>query len=115
MMIHVFLYLGGPIKRLQKSVKRACKDAGIIYGRQRADGFILHDIRRTVKTNMLEAAVDKTYRDLILGHILQGMDRHYVKPKEDRLTTAMARYWTWLEAKIRNVDQTVDQVANLKS
>ena len=108
---HVFLYFGEPIKRLQKSVKRACEDAGLVYGRQRVDGFILHDIRRTVKTNMLEAGVDKTYRDLILGHMLQGIDRHYVKPKEDRLTAAMARYSTWLKDKIRSVDQTVEQVA----
>jgi hypothetical protein len=31
----------------------------------------MHDIRCTVKTNMLAAEVDKTYRDLILGHSLQ--------------------------------------------
>ena len=40
----------------------------------------MHDFRRTVKTNMLEAGVDKTYRELILGHSMEGMDRHYIKP-----------------------------------
>jgi hypothetical protein len=39
----------------------------------------MHDLRRTVKINMLEAGADKTYRDLILGHSLEGMDRHYIK------------------------------------
>ena len=38
----------------------------------------MHDLRRTVKTNMLAAGVDKTYRDLALGHSLQGMDAHCI-------------------------------------
>jgi integrase len=112
---HVFLYEGRSMGRVERSFKAACGAVGIVYGRSDPNGVILHDIRRTVKTNMLEAGLDKSYRDLILGHVLQGMDRHYVKPKENRLATAMARYSTWLEDKIRSVDQTVDQAANLES
>jgi hypothetical protein len=56
----------------------------------------MHDIRCTVKTNMLAAEVDKTYRDLILGHSLQGMDVHYIQPGEEALKQAMARYTAWL-------------------
>lgn len=112
---HVFLYEGRSVGRVERSSKAACKAAGIVYGRREPNGFVLHDIRRTVKTNMLEAGVDKSYRDLILGHVLLGMDRHYVKPKENRLTTAMARYSTWLEDKIGSVDQNVDQAGNVES
>ena len=71
----------------------------------------MHDFRRTVKTNMLEAGVDKTYRDLILGHSLEGMDRHYIKPSDETLRQAMARYTAWLYGQLGNVDQTGDQAA----
>ena len=42
------------------------------------DGNIFHDIRRSVKTNMLNAGVDKVHRDTIIGHALHGMDVHYI-------------------------------------
>jgi len=71
----------------------------------------MHDIRRTVKTNMLAAGVDKTYRDLILGHSLQGMDVHYIQPGEEALKQAMARYTAWRDGQFGNVDQTVDPEA----
>jgi hypothetical protein len=48
--------------------------------RKAENGIPMHDLRRTLKINMLEAGADKTYRDLILGHSLAGMDRHYIKP-----------------------------------
>ncbi len=93
------------------ALKGSCKRAGLPYGRKAENGLTMHDVRRTVKTNMLEAGVDKTYRDLILGHSLEGMDRHYIKPSEETLRQAMARYTAWLDKQLGNVDQTVDQVA----
>ena len=59
---------------------------------------------------MLNAGVDKVYRDLILGHSLEGMDAHYMAPSEEDLHQAMARYTTWLDNQIslKHVDQTVD-------
>jgi hypothetical protein len=71
----------------------------------------MHDIRRTVKTNMLTAKVDTTYRDLILGHSLQGMDVHYIQHGEEALKQAMAVYTAWREGQLGNVDQAVDQGA----
>jgi integrase len=79
-----------------------------LAGMQRARGVTFHDIRRTVKTNMLAAGVDKIHRDLILGHALQGMDAHYISPSEDELHAAMSKYTAWLDA---NLDQTVDHVS----
>jgi len=75
-----------------------------------ADGVVFHDIRRTVKTWMLSAGVDKAHRDLILGHSLQGMDAHYLSPSPEDLHRAMARYVAWLEAQIAAVNHSVDQV-----
>ncbi|MFC1580007.1 tyrosine-type recombinase/integrase [Thermodesulfobacteriota bacterium] len=99
----VFTYNGAPITHkdsLQKSLKTACKDAEITYGQKVENGLIFRDIRRTVKTNMLAAEVQKEYRDTILGHSLEGMDVHYIKPSEDDLKTAMEKYTTWLDTQI---------------
>jgi len=111
---YVFTYKGQPIISaggLKKSFKTACKNADIPHGSKTLDGLIFHDIRRTVKTNMLTAGVDKVHRDLILGHSLKGMDIHYMAPDEDTLKEAMDKYTRWVDGQIANVDQTVDQEA----
>ena len=59
---------------------------------------------------MLEAGVDRVYRDKILGHSLQGMDVHYLATSEDTLKQAMDKYTRWIDDQISNVDQSVDQV-----
>jgi integrase len=51
-----------------KVMKGACRRAEVPYGRAEERGVTFHDIRRSVKTYMLEVGVDKTYRDIILGH-----------------------------------------------
>ena len=97
----VFTYRGQPITTgYKKSLKTACKAAGIPFGTKTPGGFRFHDIRRTVKTNMLRAGVGKTYRDVILGHSLQGMDAYYLKPSEEDLIQAMARYTDWLDGQL---------------
>jgi hypothetical protein len=77
-----------------------------------------HDIRRTVKTNMLSAGVDKAHRDVILGHSLQGMDVHYLAPTDDDLKRAMDKFTEWLDDQLDaasgNVEQTVDQKKKTK-
>jgi len=42
---------------------------------------------------------------LILGHSLEGMDRHYIKPSEETLRQAMARYTVWMDEQLETVDQ----------
>ena len=51
---------------------------------------------------MLEAKVDKTYRDKILGHSMQGMDVYYIKNriKDKTLKEAMDIYTKWLDEEI---------------
>jgi integrase len=112
---YVFTYRGKPVYYINGTVKKACQRADIVYGKKVEGGFILKDIRRTVKTNMLAAGVDPAYRNILLGHSLKGMDVHYLKPSEADLERAMGQYTAWLEDKIRGVDQTVDQTGTESS
>ena len=108
----VFTYRGEPILHKQGFkliMRRTCEKAKIPYGSKDIDGIIFHDIRRTVKTNMLRAGVDKVYRDLILGHSLKGMDVHYMAPSEDSLKEAMDKYTLWLDAQIDNISAAFDK------
>jgi len=112
---HVFTYRNEPIGNLggiKKSFNTACEKAGIIQGRGEPDGLIFHDIRRTVKTNMLSAGVDKVYRDTILGHSLQGMDIHYMAPSEDDLHRAMAIYTAWVDGQMLANSENVSHGVN---
>jgi integrase len=82
----VFTYKGQPITHkdsLKRSFQTACDKAKIPYGTKTPNGITFHDIRRTVKTNMLTAVVDKAHRDMILGHTLGGMDVHYLAPRRE--------------------------------
>jgi integrase len=107
----VFTYKGesiGDNGGFKKSFITACARAGIPQGHNEEDGITFHDIRRTVKTNMLSAGVDKVYRDTILGHSLHGMDVHYLVPSEDDLHRAIAQYTEWLDGQIADVSQNVN-------
>jgi integrase len=110
----VLTYRGKPIINeggVKDSFKMACRRAGIKHGRDVIDGLIFHDLRRTVKTNMVNAGVDHVHRDVILGHSLHGMDIHYMAPSEEDLHRAMARYTEWLDDQLnlQSVDHSVDQ------
>lgn len=97
---YVFTYKGQPIAGGQETrlaFMTTCKNAGIPYG---AKGIRFADFRRSVKTDMVKAGVDKVYRDVILGHSLKGMDAHYIKPSEDDLTTAREKYTAWLDEQL---------------
>ena len=96
---------------LKNSFITACGKAGIPQGHNEADGITFHDIRRTVKTNMLSGGVDKVYRDTILGHSLQGMDVHYMAPSEEDLHRAMAKYTEWLDGQLT---LTIDDQCRIK-
>jgi integrase len=94
--------------------QEVCKKADIAYGRKTTGGIVFHDIRRTFKTNMLLAGVDKAHRDAILGHSLKGMDAHYIVVGDDSLTSAMDKYTKWLDGQLfsASVDQNVDPIVS---
>jgi integrase len=87
---------------MKSSMKTACKGAGLPYGKKAAGGIVFHDLRRTAKTGMAKAGVNKMYRGLILGHSLQGMDVNYIVESglEDELRQAMEQYSTWLLGQV---------------
>jgi integrase len=103
----IFTYRGNPFSEggIKRSFKTACKNAGVPYGRKTPDGITFHDMRRTVKTHMLYAGIDKVHRDLILGHSLKGKDVHYLAPSDESLKEAMDKYTRWLEDKIQEANQ----------
>jgi len=113
----VITYKNKSIKQpggLHRSFKTACKNAEIPCGRKTENGITFHDIRRTVKTNMLKAGVEKEYRDTILGHSLKGMNKHYIVIDDKSLTAAMEKYTSWIDEKFKSisadVDHSVDQM-----
>jgi hypothetical protein len=61
---------------------------------------------------MLNAGIDKVYRDTILGHSFEGMDAHYIAPTEETLIQVMAKYTDWLDRKAEDVFANVDQKQN---
>jgi len=99
----VFTHKGMPIRHKQGFkfiLKTTCERTRVPYGRNVPNGLTFHDLRRTVKTNMLNSGVDKVHRDLILGHSLRGMDVYYLAPSEDSLKDAMNKYTKWLDEKL---------------
>ena len=89
------------------SFKTACKAGGISYGMNVPNGIRFHDIRATVKTNMLRAGVDKALRDTILGHSLKGMDAFYLNPSDEDLAQAMDHFTEWLDIQLGTVTKTL--------
>jgi integrase len=102
-------------KGMKRSFVTACKEAKIPYGRKAENGITFHDLRRSAKTNMAKAGVPKAFRDAILGHASQDMDRHYLKLTGEDLIPMMDRYIDWLDAEISNLDHFLDQEAKKDS
>ena len=103
---HIFMYQGHEISgrnNIKKSFRSACARAGIPYGRNEKDGITIHDLRRSCKTLMMESGIMGSIRDKILGHTLQGMDRHYLAIKDDVLMGAMVQYTNWLDGHLEKV------------
>jgi len=97
----VLTYQGKRIStKARKSFVTACEDAGIPYGAKIPGGLVMRDTRRSVDTHMVAAGVLDPYRKTIVGHVLEGMDRHYVSPSEEDLKGAMDQYTAWLDGQM---------------
>jgi integrase len=110
---YVFTYHGNSFSEggIKRSFSTACKNAGVPYGRKTDNGITFHDIRRTVKTHLLYAGVDKVRRDAIVGHSLKGMDAHYIVLSDESLKDAMEQYTVWLDEKIDEADRLLKESA----
>jgi integrase len=108
---HVILYNGKPIKDIRGALVRACKHAGIHYGRFKKGAFIFHDTRHTFNTNMRKAGVNQSVTMKMTGHSTSDMYERYNTVDEDDIRGAVDQMERFLE----NVDQNVDQASNLRS
>lgn len=102
---HVFLFKGKPIRDIRTALTRACKDAGIPYGRYAKDGFVFHDTRHTFNTNMRKAGVAETVIMEITGHSTREMFRRYDSVDDEDTRRAVDQ----MEGFLKSVDQNVDQ------
>jgi len=97
----VFTYKGHPItQNFRKSLRTACKAAGIPSSQDEPEWVRISRHSKHGQNQYAMAGLDKAMRDVILGHSLRGMDAYYLKPTDDDLVEAMARYTAWLDQQI---------------
>jgi integrase len=102
---HVFLYKGKPVTDIRTGLEKACKEAGIEYGRFKKNGFIFHDLRHTFNTYMRKAGVPESVIMEITGHSTREMfDRYNTIDTEDA-----HRAFDQLGVFLQNLDQSLDQ------
>lgn len=104
---HVFLYRGKPVTHIRNGLRRACKKAGIGYGRFVQGGFIFHDLRHTFNTNMRKAGVAESVIMAITGHSTREMFDRYNRVDGDDTATAINQ----LEGFLQNGPQMGPQKA----
>ena len=107
---HVFQFQGKPMKDVRAALRRACKLAGIVYGRKEKGGFVFHDLRHTFNTNMRKAGVQESVIMDITGHSTREMFDRYNSIDEGDAHTAIGK----LEGYFSNGDHIGDQVGVLK-
>jgi integrase len=101
---HVFQFNGKPVGDIRTGLKKACKKAGIKYGRFVKGGFIFHDLRHTFNTNMRKAGVQESVIMDVTGHSTREMFDRYNTIDEDDTRKAVDQMMTFL----KNVDHPVD-------
>lgn len=86
---HVFLCKGKPITDIRTGLRKACKEAGVSYGRFEKSGFVFHDLRHTFNTNMRKAGVPESVIMKITGHSSRSMFDRYNTVDEGDLRQAI--------------------------
>jgi len=100
---HVFLFRGKPVSDIRTGLVKACKKAGIIYGRFKKGGFVLHDLRHTFNTNLRKSGVSESVIMAITGHSTREMfDRYNTVDMDDTRQAVKS-----LEVFFQNVTQNV--------
>jgi len=88
---------------IRTGIKKACKAAGITYGRFKKGGFIFHDLRHTFNTNMRKAGVAESVIMAITGHSTREMfDRYNTVDDRDKRQAV-----DQLEVFFENVSRTL--------
>lgn len=102
---HVFHYCGRPVRDIRETIRRACKDAGILYGQKVKDGFVYHDLRHSWNTYMRKAGVAESVIMEMSGHTTREMfDRYNTIDTEDR-EEAVSKFQQFLTLTRSEVQQ----------
>jgi integrase len=80
---YVFIYQGKPVKSLKPAFKKACKDAGLEYGRDKSDGVTFHTLRHTYGTYLAKQNTHIRTIQELMGHKSLKMTQRYTKVAED--------------------------------
>jgi len=89
---HVFQYKGSGMKKADRSLKTACNDAGIKYGRFEKGGFVFHDLRHTFNTNMRKAGIAESVIMKITGHSTREMFDRYNNIDNQDIKNAIRKF-----------------------
>ena len=112
---YIVTHNGKPIKDFRAVLKNESAKAGLIYGRFKGDGFILHDLRRTFATDMRKAGVAESVIMEITGHSRgQVFDRYNQINMDDKKQAVerLSEYRKRENAKLdANLDQNLDQTS----
>jgi integrase len=102
---HVFLFKGKPVSDIRSGLTKACKEAGIEYGRFVKGGFVFHDLRHTFNTYMRKAGVAQSVIMKITGHSTEEMFRRYDSIDHEDAHNAVDQMRNYLQSIDQNVDQ----------
>lgn len=102
---HVFLFKGKPVKDFRTALRKACRVAGISYGRETKGGFVFHDTRHCFNTNMRKSGVPESVIMKITGHSTREMFLRYDTVDATDIRKAVDQ----MEGFLKSVDQNVDQ------
>ena len=107
---HVFLYKGKPIENIRTALTRACRDAGIPYGRRTKNGFVFHDTRHCFNTNMRRSGVPESVIMKITGHSTREMFLRYDTVDSNDTRKAVDQMECFLQSGDQNGDQVPSKV-----
>jgi integrase len=95
----VFRYKGVGMKKADRSLKTACKAAGIKYGRFVKGGFVFHDLRHTFNTNMRKAGIAESVIMKITGHSTREMFDRYNNIDQADIKNAIKKFENYFSPK----------------
>lgn len=72
-----------------KYVRKACSDAGLVYGRFEADGIILHDTRHSFITKLQQSGIDLATIQAFSGHSDRELVMRYSHARPESRKKAM--------------------------
>jgi hypothetical protein len=89
---------GRPLGDVRSELRRACKAAGVPYGRKTDGGFVFHDTRRCALTNAQAAGVPDSVARTISGHRTDSAHRRYLITQEAAQLAALRQIQDAVEA-----------------